>query len=142
MSATPDTAPVALELAVVHARSAGYPTRVVVPVKLRPGKNEVRIATDEMTNANGSAPDLAHIVRWFILDADNKGPTVYFGDVWLNGRYLRKLSTADFIARLRGHLLSDEYLGAIHELVRERVFGITSRAALHEPLDRLLAHSN
>ena len=40
---------------------------------------------------------------------------------WLNGRYLRRLSTGEFIGRLRGHLLSDEYLGAVHELSRERV---------------------
>jgi glutamyl-tRNA synthetase len=40
---------------------------------------------------------------------------------WLNGRYLRRLSTPEFLGRLRGHLLSDEYLGAVHALARERV---------------------
>jgi glutamyl-tRNA synthetase len=40
---------------------------------------------------------------------------------WLNGRYLRRLSTEEMIGRLRGHLLSDEYLSAVIPLCRERV---------------------
>ena len=40
---------------------------------------------------------------------------------WLNGRYLRRLSSDEFIARLRGHLLSDAHLSQILPLVRERV---------------------
>src|SRR5262249_35475854 len=53
--------PVALELVVVHARSTNYQTRVVHPVKLKPGKNEVKIGVDELANVNGSAPDLARV---------------------------------------------------------------------------------
>jgi len=40
---------------------------------------------------------------------------------WLNGRYLRRLSTEEMIGRLRGHLLSDDYLGQVIPLCRERV---------------------
>ena len=40
---------------------------------------------------------------------------------WLNGRYLRRQSTAEFIGRLRGHLLSDEYLSQVYPLCRERI---------------------
>jgi hypothetical protein len=76
---------VALELTVVHARSSSYQTRVVVPIKLKPGKNEVKIGIDEMVNVNGSTPDLARVSKWYILDADHKGPTVYFSDIWLEG---------------------------------------------------------
>src|SRR5262245_19203583 len=76
---------VSLALTVVHSRSTNYQTRVVMPIRLKPGKNEVRIGIDEMTNVNGSAPNLANIVRWYILDADRKGPTVYFSDIWLEG---------------------------------------------------------
>ncbi len=76
---------VALELTVVHARSTSYQTRVVVPIKLKPGKNEVTIGTDEMANVNGSAPNLASVTRWYILDVDGKAPTVYFGNIWLEG---------------------------------------------------------
>ncbi len=38
-----------------------------------------------MTNENGSAPDLANVTKWYILDLDKKGPTVYFSDIWLEG---------------------------------------------------------
>jgi glutamyl-tRNA synthetase len=40
---------------------------------------------------------------------------------WLNGRYLRRLTTEEMIARLRGHLLSDDYLAQVIPLCRERV---------------------
>jgi glutamyl-tRNA synthetase len=40
---------------------------------------------------------------------------------WLNGRYLRRLSTGGMIERLRGHLLSDAYLAQVIPLCRERV---------------------
>lgn len=76
---------VALELVIVHARSTSYQTRVVQPIKLKSGKNEVKIGMDELANVNGSAPDLAHVTRWYISDVDKKGPTVYFSDIWLEG---------------------------------------------------------
>jgi hypothetical protein len=77
--------PVNLELTVVHGRSTSYQTRVVVPIKLKPGKNEVKLGIDEMTNVNNSAPDLANVVRWYIADSGSKGPTIYFSDIWLEG---------------------------------------------------------
>jgi glutamyl-tRNA synthetase len=40
---------------------------------------------------------------------------------WLNGRYLRRLSTGEMIERLRCHLLSDAYLSQVIPLCRERV---------------------
>jgi glutamyl-tRNA synthetase len=40
---------------------------------------------------------------------------------WLNGRYLRRLSTDAWLGRLRGHLLSDAYLAQVLELCRERL---------------------
>jgi hypothetical protein len=81
----PSSAPVNLDLTVVHGRSTSFQTRVVVPIKLKPGKNEVKIGIDEMTNVNGSAPDLAKVVRWYIADAGQKAPVVYFSDIWLEG---------------------------------------------------------
>jgi hypothetical protein len=77
--------PVTLEVAVLHARSTSFQTRVVMPIKLKPGRNEVKIGIDEMTNVNGSAPDLARVTRWYILDANSKAPTVLFSDIWLEG---------------------------------------------------------
>ena len=81
----PGTEVVNLELTVLHARSSSYQTRVVVPIKLKPGKNEVKLGIDEMANVNGSAPDLAKVSKWYINDPADKGPTVYFGDIWLEG---------------------------------------------------------
>jgi hypothetical protein len=81
----PSREPVALALTVVHARSTSYQTRVAMPIKLKPGKNEVQVGIDEMANVNGTAPDLARVTRWYILDVANKAPTVFFGDIWLEG---------------------------------------------------------
>ncbi|MBY0528513.1 MAG: hypothetical protein K2R98_34300 [Gemmataceae bacterium] len=81
----PSQGAVALELNVIHGRSTNYQTRVVVPIKLKAGKNEVKIGIDELTNVNGSAPDLANVVRWYIGDVASKGPTLYFGDIYLDG---------------------------------------------------------
>jgi hypothetical protein len=77
--------PVNLELNVIHGRSTNYQTRVVVPIKLKTGTNEVKLGIDEMTNVNGSAPDLANVVRWYLADVNQKSPTVYFSDIWLEG---------------------------------------------------------
>jgi hypothetical protein len=79
----PSEAPVELALAVWHSRTVNFQTRVHIPIKLKPGKNEVKIGIDEMLNVDGSAPDLAGVVRWYIADAEEKAPTVYFGDIWL-----------------------------------------------------------
>ncbi len=81
----PAKEPVALELNVVHARSTNFQTRVAHPFKVGPGRSEVRIGIDEMANVNGTAPDLAHVNKWFIVDTAGKAPTVYFGDIYLEG---------------------------------------------------------
>jgi glutamyl-tRNA synthetase len=66
---------------------------------------------------------LEEFVREFSLERISLGGPVFdLGKLsWLNGRYLRRLSTADLIGRLRGHLLSDAYLAQVVELCRERV---------------------
>jgi hypothetical protein len=81
----PSQNPVSLELVVIHARSTNYQTRAVTPIKLKAGLNQVKIGIDEMANVNGSAPDLAHVTKWYISDPDKKGPTLYFSDIWLEG---------------------------------------------------------
>lgn len=40
---------------------------------------------------------------------------------WLNGKYIRALSAEELLERLRGELLSDEYLLRVMPLVRERI---------------------
>jgi hypothetical protein len=79
----PGTEAVVLTLNIFHSRTTNYNTRVVMPVKLAPGKNEVRIGIDELTNVNGSAPNLAAVRKWYFADDARKAPTVVFGDIWL-----------------------------------------------------------
>jgi hypothetical protein len=52
---------------------------------LKPGKNDVAIGIDELQNTNGSAPALNDVRKWYIADTEGKGPTLYFGDVVLEG---------------------------------------------------------
>ena len=40
---------------------------------------------DGLKNTNGSAPALTNIRRWYFADTEGKGPTVYFGDMVLEG---------------------------------------------------------
>jgi glutamyl-tRNA synthetase len=62
-------------------------------------------------------------VREFTVERISLGGPVFDLEklTWLNGRYLRRLSTPDLIGRLRGHLLSDEYLSKVLPLCRERI---------------------
>jgi len=40
---------------------------------------------------------------------------------WLNGKYLRRMSGAELLGRLRRHLLSEDYMLRVLALVRERI---------------------
>jgi glutamyl-tRNA synthetase len=66
---------------------------------------------------------LAEFVDAFDLTRISLGGPVFDLEklTWLNGRYLRRLSTGEMIERLRGHLLSDAYLAQVIPLCRERV---------------------
>ncbi len=66
---------------------------------------------------------LAEFVQAFELERISLGGPVFDLEKlrWLNGRYLRRLSTEALIARLRGHLLSDAYLAEVLPLCRERI---------------------
>jgi glutamyl-tRNA synthetase len=66
---------------------------------------------------------LREFIEAFELERISLGGPVFDLEklTWLNGRYLRRLSTEQMIDRLRGHLLSDEYLARVIPLCRERV---------------------
>ena len=66
---------------------------------------------------------LAEFVQAFDLERISLGGPVFdlVKLTWLNAQYLRQLSTSDLIGRLRGHLLSDAYLGLVLPLCRERI---------------------
>jgi hypothetical protein len=81
----PGPANVNLTFTVRHKRTTSYQTRADTPVALKRGKNEIRIGMDEMLNVNGSAPDLANVVRWYLAAEAGHAPTLYLGDLWLVG---------------------------------------------------------
>jgi glutamyl-tRNA synthetase len=66
---------------------------------------------------------LAEFVEAFELERISLGGPVFDLEklTWLNGRYLRRLTTKELIGRLRGYLLSDDYLAQVLPLCRERI---------------------
>lgn len=80
----PDSAPVKVGLNIRHKGTKNYDTRIDVPITLKPGKNEIRLAVADLRNTNGTAADLADIERWYFA-ADKKGVTLYFSGIWLEG---------------------------------------------------------
>lgn len=66
---------------------------------------------------------LAEFVEAFALERISLGGPVFdLGKLgWLNGRYLRRLSTAEMVGKLRAGLLSDAYLEQVVPLCQERV---------------------
>jgi len=74
-----------LTLTVKHKRTTSFQTRVDAPFVLQPGKNSIKLGIDELVNVNGSAPDLANVVRWYIAGEPGKTTTALIGDLWLVG---------------------------------------------------------
>lgn len=81
----PSTKITGLKLNVNHRRTTSFNTRVVVPITVKPGKNTILIGIDDMVNSNGTAPDLANVLKWFISSDSNKETTLFFSDIRLEG---------------------------------------------------------
>jgi serine/threonine protein kinase len=81
----PSKEPMELWLTIRHGRTTNYPTRIDRAIALKPGKNEIRFPIDKLANVNGTAPDLAHVVRWYFSNQGKKPATLYFGNIWLEG---------------------------------------------------------
>jgi glutamyl-tRNA synthetase len=66
---------------------------------------------------------LAEFVSAFRLEDISLGGPVFDLDKlnWLNGKYIRDLSTEGLLTRLHGTVLSDDYLKAVLPLVQERI---------------------
>jgi len=66
---------------------------------------------------------LEEFVAAFSLERISLGGPVFDPQklAWLNGKYLRRMTPPELLGRLRGHLLSDEYLLAVLPLVQERI---------------------
>ena len=68
-----------------HSQTKAFATRVAHEITLKPGKNNVRVKLDELTNSNGSKPELGAVVRWFIAVEEEKKPTLLFSSIMLDG---------------------------------------------------------
>jgi glutamyl-tRNA synthetase len=66
---------------------------------------------------------LQEFVAAFALERISLGGPIFDQEKlrWLNGRYLRRLSGEELLARLRSHLLGDQYMLRVLALVRERI---------------------
>ncbi|MBS0202745.1 MAG: hypothetical protein JSS49_07580 [Planctomycetes bacterium] len=72
-----------LEFNVNHKRTFNYQTRAVHQIKLETGRNPVSIDLDRLVNVNGSSPDLANVLKWYVNCEEGKSPTLYFSDLVL-----------------------------------------------------------
>ncbi|HVV99054.1 MAG TPA: hypothetical protein VHB77_01870 [Planctomycetaceae bacterium] len=79
----PASKPAALTLNVFHKDTTNYQARVVVPIRLEPGKNAVRLNVADFKNVNGSTPKLTAISKWYIAAEDGSAPKLYFGPISL-----------------------------------------------------------
>jgi hypothetical protein len=81
-----------------HKRTTSYQTRADVPLVVKPGKNLIKIGLDEVTNVNGSAPDLSSVRHWYINPETAESVTLYFGDFWLLDSGAAKLAPGESAA--------------------------------------------
>jgi Protein of unknown function (DUF1565) len=67
-----------------HSGTKNFGTRVVAPFVLKPGKNEIRIAIQDLKNSNGSPAKLSEVRRWFV--SSETQVTLVIGDIFLEGK--------------------------------------------------------
>jgi glutamyl-tRNA synthetase len=97
-----------------HYRRAGYLPEAMV--------NFLALMSFSMPDGRDEFT-LEEFVQAFELTRISLGGPVFDLEklTWLNGRYLRRLSTEEFIGRLRSGPLSDAYLAQVLPLCRERI---------------------
>ena len=81
----PSFDPITLGFNIKHQRSISYATRLDVPLRINPGRNDLKISISSLTNVDGSAPDLEKVVRWYLANTTEKTITLYIGDLSLTG---------------------------------------------------------
>jgi len=74
----PAKTPVNLNLTIKYKGAVDYDTRVDKRVPLKPGKNACTIGLLDLTNNNGTRPDLSLVNIWSVDGP--KGATLFFGD--------------------------------------------------------------
>ena len=77
--------PITLGYNIKHQRSVSYATRLDVPLRVLPGRNDLKISISSLTNVDGSAADIEKIVRWYLANTTGKKITLYIGDISLTG---------------------------------------------------------
>ena len=81
----PSSETVTLGFNVKHQRSVNYQTRMDIPLRVAPGRNDLKIAISGMANVDGSAPELDKIVRWYLANTSERPITLFVGDISLTG---------------------------------------------------------
>ncbi|MEI8314730.1 MAG: hypothetical protein WCG79_04685 [Verrucomicrobiota bacterium] len=81
----PSSEPVTLGFNIKHQRSTNYKTRMDIPLRIAPGRNDLKVAISGMANVDGSAPDFEKIVRWYLANTTDKPITLFVGDISLTG---------------------------------------------------------
>ena len=81
----PSFDPVTLGFNVRHQRSTSYATRLDIPLRIAPGRNDLKVAISGLANVDGSPPDLDKIVRWHLANTTAKPVTLFFGNISLTG---------------------------------------------------------
>lgn len=80
----PGDTPVSLAFVIKHARSRDVSTRVEQTLQCSRGINDFRWILKELTNGDGSTPDLSEITHWYFANPGNQTPLLFFSDVLLH----------------------------------------------------------
>ncbi|MBK8229224.1 MAG: glutamate--tRNA ligase [Candidatus Eisenbacteria bacterium] len=101
-------------VSVMHYRRAGFLPEAML--------NFLALMSFSMPNEQEEF-SLEEFTRAFEMTGISLGGPVFDLEklTWLNGRYLRRLTTEQMIDRLQQHLLSPAYLGEVIPLCRERI---------------------
>jgi len=111
-------------VSLIYYRQAGFlPGALLNFLGLMCGGMPAGGKINEEKNAEVEIFDLPKMLDQFVFERISLGGPVF--DLvklkWLNGEYLRKLSSDEFFHQLRNVLFSDEYLRAIAPLVQTRI---------------------
>lgn len=111
-------------VSLIYYRQAGFlPGAMLNFLGLMCGGMPASGKVNEEKNSEVEIFDLQKMIQEFVFERISLGGPVF--DLvklkWLNGEYLRKLTSEDFFEQLRNVLFSDDYLRAIAPLVQTRI---------------------
>jgi glutamyl-tRNA synthetase len=111
-------------VSLIYYRQAGFlPGAMLNFLGLMCGGMAASGKINEEKNSQVEIFDLQKMIQEFVFERISLGGPVF--DLvklkWLNGEYLRQLTSEEFFQQLRNVLFSDEYLRAIGPLVQQRI---------------------